>query len=539
MNRPATTFVGCLCPVVKRFARSNAPKAFRQKPRTPPFWGRLHGCVAEDLCCRLICSSRKTSTGGSGGNSFQGLVEPLDKFLSTGLLLAGLAAFILDFTAMVQPAFSFETRSGSIAFRGMPDIEEHLKQGLKHAEVAVDTMIDIVPAGEPSAEESKQYRKLIEEVWEVVDANYMDARDTGFSKKEWATLRDEASAKPLRSRQAAYRAVKEMLARGLRDPYSRLIPLEEFDAMRKYDMTGVGLNVGTADDYVKNTASPLPRNSRGTDGIWVMGLMKDSPADGAGMLQGDRILEIDGRSLENTSPFKASVMLKGDGGDNDSVTLKVQRPEGKIEDLSLKRQSVTIPSPVKGNLQVVGGRRLGFLQLTSFNARAQEDLVKTVKEVESKAATELVLDLRDNRGGLVQEGVEVAKLFLPGDSTIVITQESGAKGQTRIVTPGPPITDLPLTVLVNQNTASASEILAGAIKDNCRGVLAGSKTYGKGLIQSVYALSDGSGLVLTIGKYMTPGMVDIDREGIQPDFKRIPSMKGIETTIQACKASRG
>lgn len=125
-----------------------------------------------------------------------------------------------------------------------------------------------------------------------------------------------------------------------------------------------------------------------------------------------------------------------------------------------------------------------------------------------------------------------------GDLPIVLTQESGAKGQTKVMSTGPSVTQLPLTVLVNNNTASASEIAAGAIKDNCRGVLAGSTTYGKGLIQSVYALSDGSGLVLTIGKYLTPALVDIDREGIQPEFKNIPSLDGQESALRACKLTK-
>lgn len=129
-------------------------------------------------------------------------------------------------------------------------------------------------------------------------------------------------------------------------------------------------------------------------------------------------------------------------------------------------------------------------------------------------------------------------MTVPDNLPIVSTKESGAKGQNQVKSSGPSVTQLPLTVLVNNNTASASEIAAGAIKDNCRGVLAGSRTYGKGLIQSVYALSDGSGLVLTIGKYLTPGLVDIDREGIRPEFKNIPSLDGRESALQACKLSK-
>lgn len=123
--------------------------------------------------------------------------------------------------------------------------------------------------------------------------------------------------------------------------------------------------------------------------------------------------------------------------------------------------------------------------------------------------------------------------------TVVITQESGERGEIAVTTTNAPLTNLPLTVLVDNSTASASEILAGALKDNCRAVLAGERTYGKGLIQSVYALSDGTGLVLTVGKYLTPAKVDIDREGIKPDFKNVPTVKNAQEKIEACKVNRG
>lgn len=137
----------------------------------------------------------------------------------------------------------------------------------------------------------------------------------------------------------------------------------------------------------------------------------------------------------------------------------------------------------------------------------------------NEGATRLVIDLRDNRGGLVSEGIEVARLFLDNNATIVVTEGRARASDKPIVANGPALTKLPLAVLVNDHTASASEILAGALRDNCRAVVAGSQTYGKGLIQSVYELSDGSGLVVTVGKYLTPGLTDIDQSGIKPDFK--------------------
>jgi carboxyl-terminal processing protease len=131
----------------------------------------------------------------------------------------------------------------------------------------------------------------------------------------------------------------------------------------------------------------------------------------------------------------------------------------------------------------------------------------------------------------------VARLFLDGGVPIVVT-ESKAMAAAPPTASGPALTALPLIVLVNDHTASASEILAGALKDNCRAVLVGGRTYGKGLIQSVYELSDSSGLVITVGKYLTPGGVDIDRFGIEPNFKSAPAAGRAEEALNACRVSR-
>jgi C-terminal peptidase prc len=151
----------------------------------------------------------------------------------------------------------------------------------------------------------------------------------------------------------------------------------------------------------------------------------------------------------------------------------------------------------------------------------------------------LVLDLRDNRGGLVSEGLEVARLFLGGGAPIVLTQSRAMSADVPRAAAGPPLSSAPLAVLVDDHTASASEILAGALKDNCRAVLVGRQTYGKGLIQSVYELSDGSGLVITVGRYLTPARVDIDREGIRPNFRDMPSAERAEQELEACRIGGG
>lgn len=221
-----------------------------------------------------------------------------------------------------------------------------------------------------------------------------------------------------------------------------------------------------------------------------------------------------------------------------TVQLQVRKPDGTEASYSLQRPlGQPVPSPVTYKVDKQQGAKLGYIKLSSFNARAQRDVTAAIKALEGKGVEGFVLDLRDNRGGLVSEGLEVARLFLDNGVPIVLTQ-SRAMSADAPRAHGPALSTKPLTVLVDDHTASASEILAGALKDNCRAVLVGKQTYGKGLIQSVYELSDGSGLVITVGRYLTPAKVDIDREGIRPNFRAMPSAQHAEQELQACRISR-
>ncbi|GAB4819263.1 hypothetical protein N2152v2_006309 [Parachlorella kessleri] len=520
-----------------------------------------------------------------------------------------------------------------------------------------------------------QWRALVEDVWEVVDANFMDARGAGFTRERWRELRDEVLARPLQSRAAAYGAIRDML-RALRDPYSRFISPDEFSAMLKYDVSGVGLNLGTAEEFVNKTGIALPgydpppmvplvsqpgpdslasssgasESSQGsgdaafastaaaltgsTDspgselpelsgtappppsltvassssssagsrasqpgGVYVLGLIKGSAADAAGIQQGDQLLTIAGQGVAGQSPFEVASLLSGgqDGEDDEGamdalglrrkpVQLQVKKyGTEQVLSVSLERPVRVIPSPVSARLEQQqqgplslpsflqppslpfsadsratsttatamassssssssgNGELVGYIKLTSFNARAQRDLAAAVRQLEGAGASRLVLDLRDNRGGLVSEGIEVARLFLQEDALVVRTAGKARASAAPITASGPALTSVPLVVLVNEHTASASEILAGALQDNCRAVLAGRQTYGKGLIQSVYELGDGSGephgagLVLTVGKYVTPRGTDIDREGIRPQFRALPSPAAAEGALGACR----
>jgi C-terminal processing protease CtpA/Prc len=314
-----------------------------------------------------------------------------------------------------------------------------------------------LPAGPASAQgpEARAAAALVDEVYEVVDQNFADARGAGFDPAAWRRLRDAALARPPRDRAAAYSAVRGMLA-ALRDPYSRFITPEEFGGMMKYDVSGVGLNLGTQQELRAKTGlgpPPPPEPSAAAaaagggagvpsaaaagggaegGGVWVVGLIRGSAAEGAGMRQGDELVLADGAPLAARSPFQVASLLQGaDAGEGvagegapapapSEVRLTVRHLDGSTQEVALQRAPrPATPSPVVSRLERPGGPgsgggAVGYVKLRSFDARAQRDVAAAVRRLEAGGAARLTLDLRGNRGGLVSEGVEVARLFLDG-----------------------------------------------------------------------------------------------------------------------------
>ncbi|KAL4451934.1 hypothetical protein ABPG75_007596 [Micractinium tetrahymenae] len=424
---------------------------------------------------------------------------------------------------------------------------EFVRQVGVRVDSAVEAVKDVASQGAPSPD-AAEGRELIAEVCEVVESSFSDARGAGFDREAWQKLKEKALARPLRDRSAAYGVIRELLAE-LRDPYSRFVTPGEFASMLKYDVSGVGLNLGTAEEFANKTGQPLPEgreagSAAGGEGVWVVGLIRGLAGDVAGLQQGDQLLELDGQRLEGQSPFAVASLLQGQDEAEEGQGLGLQAAavrkfDGSEQEVTLQRPLRVLQSPASSRLDSgPNGEKVGVIRLASFNARAQRDTLAAVHRLQAAGASRLVLDLRDNRGGLVSEGIEVARLFLDDGALVVRTEGKAKASAAPITAPGPAATTAPLVVLVNDHTASASEIVAGALRDNCRAVLAGKRTYGKGLIQSVYELSDGSGLVLTVGKYVTPSGTDIDREGLQPDFRSQPSGEAVERALQACRLQR-
>ena len=392
--------------------------------------------------------------------------------------------------------------------------------------------------GAPDAPAAATDLQIVDEVWKVVDDNFLPARaEDGFDRARWARLRDDYTKHPPATRAEAYDVIRDIL-RSLGDPFSRFVDPAAFAPLLKYDISGVGLNI--AED-----ASDPTR-------LRVLGLVLDSPAARAGVKQGDELVSVDGVETRNKSAFQAVSLIQASA--DAEVAVGVRSGDDAVRVATLRRSSVAA-NPVAARME---GGDVGYIRLKEFNALAEPNVASAVETLRARGAKSFVLDLRDNPGGLVQAGVEIARLFLPPSTVVAYTEgrvvAGGVKGDTEVAATakrnggGDASTRLksipsataasvtePLTVLVNGRSASASEILTGALRDNCRATVAGSRTYGKGLIQSVYELSDGSGLVLTVGKYVTPGLHDIDRAGIDPDFAMFPGFEKAGETLGACR----
>ncbi|NET00386.1 MAG: PDZ domain-containing protein [Sphaerospermopsis sp. SIO1G2] len=343
-----------------------------------------------------------------------------------------------------------------------------------------------------------QERKLVFEVWRIVNRSYLD--DT-FNHQDWREVRQNVLKKPLKDEQAAYTAITEML-KSLDDPFTRFLDPEQYRSLQvntSGELTGVGLQIAL---------NPQ------TGTLEVITPIEGSPADKAGIRPRDRILKIEGFPTENLTIDEAAARMRGPIG---SVVSLIIGRDGEAEtEVILVRDRIEL-NPVIAKLRLSPQKKpIGYLRLTQFNANAAMEVAHAISRLEKKGAEGYILDLRNNPGGLLQAGIEVAREWLDAGTVVYTVNRQGIQGSYEAF--GPALTKDPLVILVNQGTASASEILAGALQDNGRAQLVGETTFGKGLIQSLFELSNGSGLAVTIAKYETPNHRDINKLGITPDI---------------------
>jgi carboxyl-terminal processing protease len=349
----------------------------------------------------------------------------------------------------------------------------------------------------PPASAFTPEQKLVYEVWRIVNRSYLDGT---FNHQSWVDVRQKALKSRFPNQEAAYATIQDML-KSLDDPFTRFLDPEKYRSLQvstSGELTGVGLQI---------MLNPQ------TGVLEVITPIANSPAEKAGLKPHDRILKIEGLSTENLTLDEAAAQMRGRMGS--VVTLLIGREGEKEQEVILVRDRISL-NPVVSDLRLSPeGTKIGYLALSQFSANAVTDLAQAISILEKKGASAYILDLRNNPGGLLQAGIEVARLWLDSGTIVYTANRQGIQGTYEAF--GPALTTDPLVILVNQGTASASEILAGALQDNHRAQLVGETTFGKGLIQSLFELSDGSGLAVTIAKYETPNHRDINKLGIKPD----------------------
>ena len=343
-------------------------------------------------------------------------------------------------------------------------------------------------------------KEVIDHVWQIVYRDFLDSEGK-FNKSNWIKLRKKLLSKNYPNADDAYIAIREMLNK-LNDPYTRFLDPKQFNEMRidtSGELTGVGIQI------LKDSESGF---------LVIVSPIAGSPASESGIQAKDKIISIDNISTKSLDIEGAVKLIRGKKGTK--VNLEIMR-NGSIFNKTLVRKKIEIKSVTSKINSSRNGFLVGYLRIKQFNANASKDLKQVILDYETKNVSGYILDLRSNPGGLLDSSIEISRQFIDKGIIVSTLSKNGLKEVKRAN--GSALTSKPLVVLVNEGSASASEIVSGAIKDNLRGKLVGKKTFGKGLVQSMRSLVDGSGLTVTVAKYLTPNGIDINKFGIRPDIE--------------------
>jgi carboxyl-terminal processing protease len=275
-------------------------------------------------------------------------------------------------------------------------------------------------------------------------------------------------------------------------------------------------------------------------GLRIEKVFAGSPAEKAGLESGDLIVSVEGDSIAGESSTVSTEKIKGEEGTE--VTIGVKKPGGKVRELEIERAQISLPN-VTSKVEQVGDRTLGYVRMISFSEGVHAQLREAVQKVEKEGAEGIVLDLRGNGGGLLEEAVLTASIFIPKDG-VVVTTNSRTQGHAVYKTTGDNLPKLAIVVLIDRNTASAAEILTAALVDDAGAKTVGTRSYGKGVFQQEIGLSNGGALKLTIGEYFTPDGVNLaNSHGIHPDV-RAPNLlqtkrdEGLERALSLLAAEQ-
>jgi len=334
---------------------------------------------------------------------------------------------------------------------------------------------------------------LYDKVWVLINNKFVDKANNGQDWQQWRHKYDEQ----ILTNEDAYMAINTMIA-SLNDPYTKFLDPDEFAEETnsiKGSLKGIGVQIGLKDGK-----------------LVVIAPIEDTPAELAGLKADDEILEIDGVSTKGLAIDKAADKIRGEEGT--SVTLLIKRKDEEPKKYTIQRAEIELKSiSQKLPLDMEVPDDLCYIRLSSFISRnAAGEFENILKETKDKKG--YIIDLRSNPGGLLSNAIYISDLFL-NQGTIVSTVDRAGYVDTQKAT-SKIYTTKPVVVLINKGSASASEIFSGAMKDNGRAVIVGEQSFGKGLVQEINRLPYGTGLNVTIQKYLTPNGTDINKKGITP-----------------------
>ena len=316
---------------------------------------------------------------------------------------------------------------------------------------------------------------------------------------------DYVDDKKISFRDLTYSALRGMLSD--LDPHSSFMDPRDFRGMQedtKSEFGGLGVTVTTKDGL-----------------LTIIGVAEGTPGFEAGLQPADEIRKVNGQSTDRMTMADAVDMLRGEAGEK--VTLTILRPStNDIKEFTIARAVIKVPSVVDAGLlptSRTAGRKIGYLRLTQFNEPTARELAEALDKLDKQGIEALVVDLRFNPGGLLTSAVDVCSVFVPPNTRIVSTE--GRMGSREYSTHSMPggVRKYPVAILINGSSASGSEIVAGALKDLHRAILVGETTFGKGSVQSVISLPDGSAMRFTTAKYYTPSRTPIHEHGVAPDIR--------------------
>ncbi len=341
--------------------------------------------------------------------------------------------------------------------------------------------------------------QVYDKAWNLIKDTFYEQK---FGGQDWNRWRHRYDGK-LKTEEDAYKAIETML-HSLGDPYTRFLGQDAFGEEKSQiqaHLFGVGMQLGMNKEHKVVVIAPI----------------QDTPAERAGIHPGDEITEVDAKPVKGQSLDQVVKQIRGEKGTKVKITFLRTAKKHEVE---LTRAEIPIKAVANAEIMNFGGNsgKFGYIRLDSFiSQKANDEMREALRKVQADGAEGIILDLRNNPGGLLANAIEIANMFID-HGVIVSTIDSDGYKTSQVASPKYGRVTIPMVVLINQGSASASEILSGCLRDNHRAKLVGQKSFGKGLVQAINPLGDGSGINVTIAKYLTPADIDINKTGIVPEF---------------------